>query len=71
MAPTIALWFRRRFNLAPLDPRFLELTPEDIAAEYWAHRFADKPAGEEFEDDAFDADAIAQAMADGADWEAV
>lgn len=71
MAQTRELWFRRRFNLAPNDPRFLELTPEQVATEYWAHQYADKPPGEEFEDDSFDADALDAQLAAGDDWEDV
>ena len=44
--------------MSPLDPRFLELTPEDVEAEFWAYHYADKPPGEEFEDDDFDVKAI-------------
>jgi len=44
--------------LSPLDPRFLELTSEDVEAEFWAYYYVDKPPGEEFEDDDFDIQAI-------------
>ena len=72
MAPTMALWYRRKFNLTHRDPRFLELTPEDIEAEYYAHQMADKPSGvEEFSDDDFNVDDLDAAMADGGDWEDV
>jgi hypothetical protein len=67
MAQTLALWFRRRYQLSPRDPRFLELTPEDVAAEFWAHHYADAPPGEEAEDDNFEA--AAAAMAAGEEWE--
>jgi hypothetical protein len=39
---------------------------EDIEAEYWAYQYANKPAGEEFEDEDFDAEAV---MAGGSEWE--
>lgn len=47
-------WFRRKFNLAPTDPRFLDATREAIETEYWAHWFADNPAKVEDADDEFD-----------------
>lgn len=28
-------WVRRRYNLAPTDPRYLGMTPEQIRVEYW------------------------------------
>ncbi|MDR3515188.1 MAG: hypothetical protein P4M00_05185 [Azospirillaceae bacterium] len=43
LSETIAFAFRRRYNLPPNDPRFLSLTIEDIAVDYWAHRFWDDP----------------------------
>lgn len=45
------------------------MTPEDVAAEYWAHQFADQPPGEQFSDDAFDVDQLDAALADGAHWD--
>jgi hypothetical protein len=41
--------------LSPRDPRFLELTAEEVEAEFWAHHYADNSGkGEEFEDEDFD-----------------
>ena len=34
-------WFRRTFNLAPTDQRYLDATPEIIATEYHTHFFDD------------------------------
>lgn len=68
----MAFWVRRQYSLSPRDPRFLALTPEEVAAEYWAHHYADRPQGEaEVEDEDFDLDEIRQALEDGGDWEDV
>jgi hypothetical protein len=57
MANSLALWFRRTYQLAPTDPRFLAATLEDIEAEYWAYHYQDKKVVEEFEDEDFDQEA--------------
>lgn len=67
---TYAFWFRRRYNLPPLDPRFLAMTPEDVEAEYWAYYYLDNPPGDEYEDESFDAD-LASLMDDPAQWESL
>jgi hypothetical protein len=35
-------WFRRHYNLAPTDPRYLDMTPEGMEIEYWAHTFTER-----------------------------
>lgn len=77
----MSLWFRRRYNLPPTDPRWLSATPEMIAEDYWANYYQDrkdagKPDEEEIEDDEFDLDAITaeaeRAATEGRDmWEDV
>jgi hypothetical protein len=53
--------FRRRYNLPPNDPRFLELTFEDILTDWWAHRYTDDPKlAEEVVDEDFDPDDVAR-----------
>lgn len=65
-------WFRRKYNLAPTDPRFLDATLEQITIEFWAHQYADKPPGDEVEDDDFDADAVLKDMEENPDnWEVI
>ena len=64
-------WFRRKYNLSPRDPRFLELTPEEVEAEFWAYHYAESTAKEEFEDDDFDQDAILAGLENGDEWEDV
>lgn len=56
---------RRKYGLAPTDPRFLAMTPEDCEAEFWAHYYADRAGegGEEYEDDDFDLEAVLQEAA--------
>lgn len=56
----MALWYRRRFNLTPYDPLFLNLTELDVVTEYLAHQYDDailqgKPI-EDFSDPDFDAE---------------
>jgi hypothetical protein len=43
MTQTLAFAFRRRYNLPPTDPRFLDATTEEMVLDYWAHRHADDP----------------------------
>jgi hypothetical protein len=48
-------WIRRKYRLLPNDPRFLELTEEDVEAEYLAHQYAEKNGvPDEIEDENFD-----------------
>jgi hypothetical protein len=62
MAKSLEFWFRRKYNLAPTDPRFLDATLEQIEADFWAHEYANKPPGEEFEDEDFDLDEVMKQM---------
>lgn len=70
MSGTVEFWFRRKYNLAPRDPRFLDLTPEDIESDYWAHYYYENAGKSEVEDDDFDLDAEIARMNDN-DWEDV
>jgi hypothetical protein len=54
---TLEFWFRKKYNLAPTDPRFLDCTPEQIQTEFWAHQYDTGKVTEEFEDYEFDAQA--------------
>lgn len=54
MYQTMGFWFRRKYNLPPNDPRYLELTADQIMAEYWAHQYAEKGIQDEVEDEDFD-----------------
>lgn len=59
LAQTLGYWFRRKYNLAPTDPRYLDATPHEMLVEYWAdHYHSAPPVTEEFEDDDFDLDAL-------------
>jgi hypothetical protein len=66
-------WFRKKFNLAPNDPRFLDLTQEQLFIEYWAWQYDANPnLSEEVEDDEFDLDEVVRSMEERPDdWEAV
>ena len=59
--------FRRRYNLPPTDPRFLDATREEIAADFWAHHYAENRVTEEYEDTDFDQDAISRQWAEEAE----
>lgn len=54
LASSYEFWFRRKYNLSPRDPRFLEATIEDILTDWWAYRYAENPNLEISEDDEFD-----------------
>lgn len=60
--------FRRRYNLPPTDPRFLNATTEDIVTDYWAHYYSENRPNEEYEDEDFDREAIEKQIETG-DWE--
>lgn len=60
----MAFAFRRRYNLPPTDPRFLDATVEEVVIDYFAHQFAENPTQSFAEDESFDPDAVA------AQWEA-
>ncbi len=53
--------------MLPTDPRFLDLTPEEIETEFWAHHYFDNPSKDEVVDDDFDLEALTQAAGD--EWE--
>ncbi len=73
MAGSISLWYRRRFNLPPNDPRFLALTPLEILTEYHAHRYDDLYSQGKLdslvEDDDFDLDSVLDDMEADDRWE--
>lgn len=67
-------WFRKKFNLAPTDQRFLDATIEQIETEYWAHHYDANPKQDEVEDEDFDLEEEIRKMDPNAnpdDWENV
>lgn len=73
---TVEFWYRRKYNLPASDPRFLEVTAEEMLADYYAHLFHDNPKElETVEDDDFDPDKVAEEIGFGSgesdpdDWE--
>lgn len=70
MADSLEFWYRRRFNLPPTDPRYLDASVEDMEDEYWAHHYNERPPGEEAEDEDFDVEAEIAATSQD-DWEEV
>jgi hypothetical protein len=75
MAGTIPLWYRRKFNLPPNDPRYLDLGIGEILTEYWAHYYDDLHSKgkleDEFENPDFDEDWEKFINDDDAEWEEV
>lgn len=84
LSETYEFHFRRRYNLPPSDPRFLDATREEIVIDYWAHAVLDNPklreetVNPDFENDvaAFEAMLAAskpkdEAATAAADWEVV
>jgi hypothetical protein len=51
LARSYEFWYRKKYNLTPTDPRFLETTAEQIEAEWWAYHYEDSTASVEFDDD--------------------
>src|SRR4051812_48863669 len=43
LADTAEFKFRRRYNMPPTDPRFLNATLDDILIDLWAHAHHDDP----------------------------
>lgn len=70
LADSLEFAFRRRYNLAPTDPRFLDATTEDILTDHWAHFYSVPGTKEEVEDEAFNLDEVVNSMKDD-DWEEV
>jgi hypothetical protein len=62
MRQTLQFWFRRKYNLAPTDQRFLEATISQMEADYWAHHYFENPNVVEDVDDDFDMDSILAAL---------
>ncbi len=57
---SIQFQYRRLYSLPENDPRFLDLTTEEMLTDLWTHKFHDDPkALEEVEDDDFDEDDVA------------
>lgn len=57
---SVEFLYRRKYGLTENDPRFLDLTTEEMLTDLWAHKFADDPkALDEVVDDDFDIDSVA------------
>lgn len=63
---TVEFTYRKKYNLTVNDPRFLDLTTEEMLVDIWAHKFADDPKLlDEIEDDDFDPDSVAAELGYG------
>lgn len=79
LSGTVEFLFRRRYNLSPNDPRFLDTGSDEMLVDMWAHRFTDDPKlkdeviNPDFEADLaeMEAEAAAGASDDPAAWEEV
>ncbi|EBA6160079.1 hypothetical protein BIW22_20920 [Salmonella enterica] len=59
MARTVDYWYRRKYSLTIHDPRYLETTDFERAADYWAEKYLEDPTLlNEIEDDSFNQDDI-------------
>ena len=75
-ANSLQWWFRDRYRLPPNDPRFLALTSDELALDYWTAYYAASAAkGEnisfEDEDDDYDLAAIESELEAQADQSAL
>jgi hypothetical protein len=61
--------FRRRYNLPPTDPRYLNATRDQIIEDYWLHYYASNGIKDEIEDESFDLEETLARMEQGDDWE--
>lgn len=69
---TQAFWLRRRYSLSPRDPRFLALTPLEVATDFWAHQFIERPETmNDYETEGYDLDDMNRRLDAGEDWEDV
>lgn len=77
LSETVEFQFRRRYNLSPSDPRFLNTGADEMLVDWWAHRFCDDPKlkdeaiNPDFEADLAEMEAAARASDDPNDWEEV
>lgn len=68
LSETVEFHFRRRYNLSPTDPRFLDAGQDDMLIDWWAHRFLDDPRlKDEVVNPDFDAEIAALERAAAAD----
>lgn len=66
---TLRFQFRKRYNLAPTDPRYLSATMDDILMDHWAWRFDEDPGLVITEDEGFDLDQVLEDFASDDEWE--
>lgn len=73
LSQTYAFWFRKTYQLAPTDPRYLAMTEEDVMTEFWAYELSNRDSSEEeIEDEEFDLDEVLAGIeAEGEQWETV
>lgn len=41
MAGTVALWYRRKYNLPPNHPLYLAMSEQEMLVEFYAHHYDD------------------------------
>lgn len=42
LAQSLEYWFRNKYQLSPQDPRYLQMSVEEIEIEFWAHIYHEK-----------------------------
>jgi len=77
LSGTVEFLFRRRYNLSPSDPRFLDTGTDEMLVDWWAHRFCDDPKlrdeaiNPDFDAEFAEMDAAASASDDPTEWQEV
>ena len=62
-------WFRRKYLLAPTDPRSLDASFEAILLDYYTWQALERPDDIEDEDDDFDVEEVTRRMENPDDWD--
>src|SRR3546814_7252583 len=58
MARSLTFWFRRKHNLAPTAPRYLDARLEEIETDFWAHFYRENKVADAVEEEESDQEAI-------------
>jgi hypothetical protein len=67
---SIEFWYRRKYNLAPTDPIFLDATIEQMLDDFYAWRAYENPNLMETDDEAYE-EAVRKLLAGEDGWEDV
>lgn len=65
VSQSLEWWFRQKYKLAPTDPRFLDVTRDDMLLDMYADYFTRNPNAEISETDDFEAEVLRFMEKDG------